>query len=104
MDSVAFQQRSCHFKHRYFDQVSAVIAGSRIMGLQKWTRHFDTEKMMDEYSVIADILETLGRWIALSLALLLSGIALGLLASLTPVAEWATALADQFVWLVELVL
>lgn len=36
---------------------------------------------MDEYSVIADILETLGRWIALSLALLLSGIAIGLIAS-----------------------
>ena len=32
------------------------------------------------------------------------GIALGLLASLTPAADWVAALADKFVWLVEFVL
>lgn len=29
MGAVAFQQRSCHMKHRYFDQVSAVIVANK---------------------------------------------------------------------------
>ena len=29
MDAVAFQQRSCHMKHRYFDEISARIVAEK---------------------------------------------------------------------------
>ncbi len=29
MDALALQQRACHMKHRYFDQVSAVIVANK---------------------------------------------------------------------------
>lgn len=59
---------------------------------------------MDPYDIMDEFLQDLGRGILWGLAILLSGIALGLLASLTPAADWAAALADKFVWLVEFVL
>ena len=59
---------------------------------------------MDRYDLMAEFLQDMGRGILWCLAILLSGIALGLLASLTPAADWVAALADKFVWLVEFVL
>ena len=64
------------------------------MGLQNLTHPFERNVKMDDYKVMEEFLQELGRVVLYVLALLFVGIALGLLLT-------KAGAADFFVWLVE---